>query len=221
MTTITASARLHALSFDLSRAFGTLHDDERVECTVSQKMISFENSGCSIAYDQPVQLCRLDQEHSKHVVSFEFLGMVQEYGFNAIAIVLSAEDATLKLSDNLFVAYSQGFAPFASSWITLYIDMKAKVVTLFAEPLSSLSSKKRAREEDETPGWYHAKKDDAFERLGEHLWSKQFNVPEIGDRVPRIGLMLSGFLPNVAKIINPHKTRAIAHIDTKEATVYA
>ena len=210
-------APLYKLSFDRSRPLGKLDESDCVRCTLSNKMISFDDNGLRFSgYAHAVQLSKLQQESLTHVMSFELRGMVQEYGFNAIAIVLSAEDVKLRdLGDEriIFGEVSQTFAPFASSWITLQINMASSTVTLFAEaPMN------HAREE-EKPGWYHATKTSEFTKLGEQIWSKVYTVPKLADGVPRVGLMLSGFLPNVATIINPRQTRAIAHIDA-DAVVY-
>lgn len=216
------------LSFDLSRPFGNLDDGDRIKCTVSKKSISF--SGASIiGYDCPVQLSKLDPDHTLHVLSFEMSGMVIDHGLNAIALFLIPEDAIVPDldTDTLFLETSQTFAPFECSYITIAIDMATQTLTMFAEaPSVDAGGKKRSREDD-APLWYHPTDKTKYTEIGNMLWRKTYKVPELSDTTPRVGLTLCGGLSNVTRIIDASKTRAFAHMaywlgttETARAAVY-
>ena len=51
---------------------------------------------------------------------------------------------------------------------------------------------------------------DKFTKIGDQIWCKTHTVSNLSDGVPRIGLMLSSGLPNMARIIDVSKTRFCA-----------
>ena len=207
------------LCFDYSRPFGNFHDDDDLHCTLSRKSICFHNDRKGSGYEHGVQLTRLQLDATVHVMSFRMEGLVQDYGLNAIAIVLT--DSFELRSENLWKAYSQKFAPFEHCVVTLKLDTAKGKVTLLAEDARSTSLGKRKVEDDE-PQWCP---DDRVALSlcetpsGPNVWAQTFEVPELLLRTPRVGFFMGGFANNKLSIVDPRSTcaiQALADDDKKE-----
>ena len=79
------------IHFDSSRPYGPLNDDDW--CEHGNKWVQF-HSKTSSGYELGMQLSALDwtAPDMKHVITFELTGMEQDHGYNAIAIVINADD---------------------------------------------------------------------------------------------------------------------------------
>lgn len=193
------------LCFDLSRPFGPL--DDGVECCVSRHSISFRKGthGGYTHYVQCTPLCKAD---AIHVVTFRMSGLVQEYGLNAIAVVLHNEDQDIaELSQSEFCEYSQQFAPFPECCVTVALDdVSGSLQLLVTEAPIEVGSKRARSSEDGTaandePQWYHRPEHrwTCSEKNDVKVWSKVTKI-KLGDALPRIGLRLCPLLSSKATI---------------------
>ena len=79
------------IHFDSSRPYGPLRDDDW--CEHGNKWVQFHPKTSS-GYELSMQLSALDwtEPDMKHVITLELTGMTQDYGYNAIAVVMNADD---------------------------------------------------------------------------------------------------------------------------------
>ena len=77
--------------FDSSRPYGPLGGDDW--CEHGNKWVQF-HSKTSSGYELGMQLSALDwtEPDMKHVITMELTGMKQDHGYNAIAVVMNADD---------------------------------------------------------------------------------------------------------------------------------
>lgn len=184
------------LCFDLSRPFGPF--DDGVECCVSSHSISFSN-GKDCGYTHYVQCSPLRKSNAIHVVTFRISGLKQEYGLNAIAVVLNDEDQDIaELSGSKYCEYSQQFAPYPECCVTLALDDVSGSLQLLVTAAPIVVGAKRARssEDDDAatndhPQWHHGAKDKwTCSSISDvKVWSKVTTIT-LGDVMPRIGLRL-------------------------------
>lgn len=211
---MTTTAR--QLCFDFSRPFGSFDghctdNHDTLRCSLSRKTICFYNDKSGSGYNHGVQLSKLVPQSTVHVMSFRMEGLVEEYGMNAIAIVLVREEAAMKLEDSLWMAKSQCFAPFRECIVTLQLDTAKGEVTLVAEPVSCDTSLGKRKREVEEPRWLP----DASVALKpveglEEVWMQTFKVPTMKiETPPRVGFFMGGFAQNKLSIVDPHTTRAL------------
>ena len=84
MTTTTAN-----LSFDYSKPFGPLTSSYGdVVCSAGAKSVGFTGKSSAPGYTHFVALSPLNAEADVHVWSLKLSGMIFDYGFNAIAIMI-------------------------------------------------------------------------------------------------------------------------------------
>lgn len=197
------------LCFDLSRPFGPL--DDGVECCVSRHSISFRN-GQHCGYTHHVHCSRICKADAIHVVTFHVSGLVQEYGLNAIAVVLNDEDKDIAFSKDKYCEYSQQFAPYPECCVTLALDDVSGSLQLLVTEASVAVGAKRARSSEQAeagshdaPQWYHGAKDQGKWSCasidGVKVWSKVATTVELGDVMPRIGLRLCPLTSPKATIV--------------------
>lgn len=215
------------MQIDLSRPFGPFLDESQ-ECTLTRNSISFRGGKThdSVGYTMFAQFTPLQPTYTKHILSLQIEGLVQEYGMNAVAIVLDDEskplDATLKWS-HLFVAKSQNCMPFDISWMTMVLDTEAKTVTLYAEGTPTEVGGKRPRLTwDQThstyrnaaaPQWDQTRCD-KWKEVDDQLYTMKYNADYLlAERMPLVGVRMDGMLGNKVSVIRPTRTAAFQHIE--------
>ena len=143
------------IHFDSSRPYGPLRVDDW--CEHGNKWVQF-HSKCSSGYELGMQLSALDwtEPDMKHVITFELTGMEQDHGYNAIAIVINADDpngtndmfheqGAGKLFSHTLSLESQFECAWPDTRFSLVIDAANGKVVTYIEPC------------DECPGetWSH------------------------------------------------------------------
>ena len=213
------------LTFDSSRPIGPLEEDET--CTFGPKTVRFDAKK-STGYTHGMQLTALGNEPEKHhVFSLKLTGLKQEYGFNAVAVVMDKFDG-LRSQDDMFrkergAAHNHGLwicsqftCPWPNTLMTLVVSPGDSNVDVFVEPTQdagvSDSSKKRKHEEhygiDAMP--YMPKDEtDLWTDLGDGLKCRSFKADFMAGKMPNIGVKMCGSLGNRAEIVSPSQ-RAIA-----------
>jgi hypothetical protein len=214
------------LVFDRSRPFGPLEDDET--CTVGRKAVSFD-AKAALGYTHGVQLSPLSPKPTlNHVFSLKITGLKQEYGWNAVAVVMNKFDGN-RPSDDMFTVergrrpaphdlwiYSQFTCPWKDTLLTLIVSPNDSKVDAYVEQLldgaSSTaddgvhddSSKKRKRATDgkDDTAMPYLPKDEAhlWTDLGDGLKRRSFEAGFMNKKLPNIGVLLCGCLGNRAEI---------------------
>eukprot|EP00966_Prymnesium_polylepis_P324526 7380564-Prymnesium_polylepis.1 len=121
MTTGTTS-----VFFDYGLPFGPLSGtDGEVVCSAGRKSVGFTGKARIIGYNYFVALSPLNPDVKSHVWSLKMSGMVLEYGFNAIAIVVMHPDRRLVLDashpEDVKID-SQDFAPYSTTVVTCVLS---------------------------------------------------------------------------------------------------
>ena len=211
-----------SIYFDSSRACGPLDDEDW--CEHGKKWVQF-HSKTSSGYDFGMHLSALDwaEPDMKHVIAIELTGMQQDYGYNAIAVVMDAYDPNgtkdmLPLPHNHTLSLESQFeCAWPNTRFTLVIDpTNAKILT-YIEPCDEcpketwshpLGKRKRAEaEEDYKPGLdalpYSHKPSDWTDlggglkvRTHDAAWLKTAGAPNLGVR-------MCGGYDNRATIVAP------------------
>ena len=211
------------MQIDLSRPLGPFLDESQ-ECTLTSNSISFRGSKThnSFGYTMYAHFTPLHSSptYTKHILSLQVEGLVQEYGLNAVAIVLDDEskqlDPNLKLS-HLFVAKSQTCMPFDISWMTMVMDTAAKTVTLYAE---GTPTEVRGKRPLVTPQWDQTHCD-KWNEVDDRVYMMKYNADYlVAGRMPLVGVRMDGMLGNKVSVIRPTRTVAFQHIvDMTSSTV--
>ena len=210
------------LIFDRSRPFGPLEDDET--CTVGRKAVSFD-ARRSTGYTHGMQLIKLaPQPTLNHVFSLKITGLKQEYGLNAVAVVMDKFDgnspnddmfkqgATRAASHDLWI-YSQFTCPWKDTLLTLIVSPNDSKVDAYVEQLlddasddgvddGSMQKRKRATDGKDDKAMPYVPKDDAhlWSDLGDGLKRRSFEAGFMNKKLPNIGVLLCGSLGNRAEI---------------------
>jgi hypothetical protein len=239
-------ATLLPLAFDHSRPFGPLVGDET--CTTGLKTVSF-SAPWSRGYEFGMQLTRLSNELSKHhVFSLKLTSLQQEYGWNAVAIVMnkftdnpSTDDMfrSERPSYNLWI-YSQFTCPWKDTLLTFVISPGESKVDVYVEQAFDVEARKerggtdgnagssKKRKHDEV-GEHDAKDDSAMpymSRKDKHLWTdlgngmkhRSFRADFMQHAMPNIGVRSCGCLGNCVEIV-PASIKAVTAIQYPAASL--
>lgn len=223
------AADMKDLSFDGSRPFSM---SSTVTASLSTKCASFkEEMASTCGYMHSVQTVGFDKKSDVHVFSIMMTGLVQEYGFNAIALGLCDEDGACSIAESQFVAYSQNIAPYPCSILTCVYDSKNGTIILFAErgaaSLVEHVGAKRKRSIEQSlltddcgnPEWYttHDSKFHWTKIVDSEVYvSTTLRTKRAIDGKPpvpmRLTLWMDGTLGNEARIVNPFSCDAHTHV---------
>lgn len=125
-----------SIVFDSSRPYGPLAYDDVVSC--NPKWVRFDTKS-SAGYSHGMQLGPLAEfSDKKHVISLQLSNMKQEYGWNAVAVVMNRcrSDNNMFLPDapqhDLWI-YSQFTCPWNNTVLTLVLHPAKSGVDVFVE----------------------------------------------------------------------------------------
>lgn len=234
------------LAFDRSRPFGPLKDNDT--CTVGIKTVSFD-ARASTGYTHGMQLIPLaPQPKLHHVFSLKVTGLQQEYGWNAVAIVMDKHDGN-PVSNNMFTSekqarsaphdlwiYSQFTCPWANTLITLVVSPDNAKVDAYVEQIletrqeavgddEGSSSKKRKTDagvhNDKAMPYLPVKDTYKWTDLGDGLKYRSFNGGFMQKKMPNIGVLMCGALGNRVEIspVSPRVLKA-TKLDHASLVVY-
>ena len=236
------------LAFDRSRPFGPLKDNGT--CTVGLKTVSFD-ARASTGYTHGMQLIPLaPQPKLHHVFSLKVTGLQQEYGWNAVAVVMDKHDGN-PVSDNMFTSekqarpaphdlwiYSQFTCPWAKTLLTLMVSPNNAAVEVWVEQIletrqeavgddEGSSSKKRKTSDaevrnDKAMPYLPAKDTDMWTDLGDGLKHRSFDGGFMQKKMPNIGVLMCGALGNRVEI-SPASPRVLkaTKLDHASLVVYS
>ena len=220
------------IHFDSSRPYGPLNDDDW--CEHGNKWVQF-HSKTSSGYELGMQLSALNwtEPDVKHVITFELTGMEQDHGYNAIAIVINADNPNgtndmfhEQGAGKLFLHTLSLESQFECAWpdtrFSLVIDAaNGKVVTYiepcdecpgetWSHPLAPGKRKRTEREEDYKPGpdalpfSVRPTTPAAWTDLGGGLKVRSHDAAWLKSTgVPNVGVRMSGAYDNRATIVGP------------------
>eukprot|EP00966_Prymnesium_polylepis_P130337 3014443-Prymnesium_polylepis.1 len=183
--------------------FGPIEDD--VEARVSLKRCQFvRGKGCG--YDRLISCTEFRKDADVHVASFKLSNMFQDYGLNAIALVVDKAGDANKLqtdewTDHFLIVRSQFAAPFETSIWTLVLMLDKKTVRLYAQDGRTATTGKRKHD---TPQWYFPTAADEYWTAestdsGDTFWFKEWEISELRDPIVRFRMRSS--LANVVEIV--------------------
>lgn len=209
-------ATAHKLVYDHRRSFGSLDGNDT--CTIGLKTVRFDTA--SAGYTHGMQLSPLmkhqEDKPMVHVLSLKITGMVQEYGFNSVSIVMDRYDGGLddmfdprRASTNHYdlELISQFTCPWEHTLATLAVDPAKNGVTLYVEQavVDDKSGDKRRRDEplptampyftnpkEETPLWTDN---------GRGIKYRHYSTTWMQSKTPNIGIRMGGLLGNRVDIV--------------------
>ena len=208
--------------FDSSRPYGPLSGDDW--CEHGRKWVQFHSKTTS-GYDLGMQLSALDwtQPDMKHVITMELTGMGQDHGYNAIAVVMNADDpgGTNDMFRPIEGPYKHTLSldsQFECAWpntrFTLVIDPADGKVVTYIEPCDEclpLGKRKRDETEEEykpgldaLPFSVNASKPTPWTDLGGGLKVRKHDAEWLRTTgVPNVGVRMCGGYDNRATIVAP------------------
>jgi hypothetical protein len=220
-------ATAHQLVFDHRRPFGPLEDNDT--CTTGLKTLSFDSKAKAIGYTHGMQLSPLLKHRAEapmvHVLSLKLTGMVQEYGFNAVSVVMQRYDGGL---DDIFSPLcparkydleliSQFTCPWEHTRMTLAVDPDKSKVSLYVEQAiddGKPGDKRRRDDPDPTAmPYFNDPKEEAalWTDHGEGIKSRHYTTTWMHFKSPNIGIRMSAGLGNRVEIV-PVSAKAAAII---------
>lgn len=215
---------VHSLEFDARRPIGPLNDDET--CTFGPKKVSF-NAKSSAGYTHGMQLKRLQPRTDlHHVFSLKMSGLKQEYGWNAVAVVMNKYDGNPDTDDMFKVAYamphdlwiySQFTCPWENTLLTLVVSPTNAVIEAYVEMAAdptAKESKKRTREDDEAMPYLPKDDKDLWNDFSNGMKHRNFKGTFMDGKLPNIGVKLCGSIGNAVEIV-PASSRVVDHLNEK------
>lgn len=164
-----------------------------------------------------------------HVFGFRVSGLIQEYGWNAVALTLDYADNPVDFDESMWTAhawseYSQTFAPFRSTLVTCVLEEKESKLTLLVEQGDNRTAGKRGLQDAE---WYQPTEADRYDQLTAGLWRKTYTLPNMpANSKLRMGvrMMVTHSEEHAVRITDPSRTWAwkeFVALTWPEAVVYA
>lgn len=215
---------VHSLEFDARRPIGPLNGDET--CTFGPKKVSF-NAMSSTGYTHGMQLKRLQPRTDlHHVFSLKITGLVADYGWNAVAVVMNKYDGNPD-TDDMFKAayamphdlwiYSQFTCPWENTLLTLMVsptNAEIEAYVEMADDPTAKESKKRSREDDEAMPYLLPNDKHLWTDCSNGMKHRSFKGTFMDGKLPNIGVKISGDLGNAVEIV-PASSRVVDHLIEK------